>query len=83
MAARDQLQPWIIDALRNNGGQATITEVSRYIWQHHEQDLRATDELFFNWQYELRWAARELRRVGRLGAASASQKGIWVLATSN
>jgi hypothetical protein len=70
-------------ALRSEGGQATITEVSRHVWQHHEPDLRASGDLFFNWQYELRWAAGELRRAGRLKAADASPRGVWSLATPN
>jgi hypothetical protein len=83
MSGRDDLQPWIVDALRSNGGQAKITEVARYIWQHHQRDLRSSGELFYEWQYEMRWAAGELRRAGRMKAAAASPKGIWVLAPSN
>jgi hypothetical protein len=80
MSTRDELQPWVVDALRANGGQATITEVARYVWQHHERDLKSSDDLLYKWQYELRWAAGQLRRAGRMKAADASAKGIWVLA---
>ena len=82
MRGREQLQPWIIDALRSNGGQATITEVAKYVWQNHEHDLRASDELLYKWQYELRWAAGRLRHSKLMKSASVSPKGIWVLASN-
>jgi hypothetical protein len=81
MSTRDELQPWIVDALQNHGGQAPITDVARHVWLHHEPELRSSDDLFYKWQYELRWAAGELRRAGRMKAADASPKGIWVLAS--
>jgi hypothetical protein len=80
MEARDQLQPWVIDALRDHGGRATITEVARHVWQHHEHDLRLSDDLFYNWQYEMRWAAGKLRDAGQMKSSNASEKGVWALA---
>ncbi len=52
MSTRDELQPWIVDALQNHGGQAPITDVARFIWLHHEPELRSSDDLFYKWQYE-------------------------------
>ena len=79
MSGRDILMPWIIDALRSKGGQATITDVARHIWKHHESELAADEELFYSWQYEMRWAAGKLRDAGRIKSPEQSPKGIWAL----
>jgi len=63
---RNDLMPWVVDALKTNGGQATVVEVCRHIWQHHEQELRAYGDLFFTWQYDVRWAATKLRHQHKL-----------------
>jgi hypothetical protein len=79
MNIRQEIQPWIMDALCGNGGRGSITEVARHIWLHHERELRSSEEIFYNWQYDLRWAAGELRKIGRLKAATVSPRGVWEL----
>jgi hypothetical protein len=64
-----------MDALRAHNGQATIVEVAKHIWDHHEAELRAAGDLFFTWQYDMRWAALELRKEGRL--APSQGRGPW------
>ena len=82
MNIREEIQPWIVDALRANGGRGTITQVARHVWQNHESDLRSSDDIFYNWQYDMRWAAGKLRAIGKMKAADASPKGIWMLASN-
>jgi len=36
-------------------------------------------DLFYTWQYDMRWAATKLRRDGKLKAATRSPKGTWEL----
>ena len=79
MASRDDLQDWICEALRSSGGSAKYVNVAKFIWQNHEQDLRASGDLFFTWQYDMRWAANLLRKQGLLKQVAASPKGVWVL----
>jgi hypothetical protein len=81
-ATRSTLQSWLVDALKSNGGSATIVEVCRHVWEEHEHDLRSAGDLFYTWQYDIRWAATKLRKTGVVGPASASPSGIWVLAAS-
>ena len=81
-ATRHDLQPWLVDALRAHGGSATIVEICQYVWQNHEQDLRASGDLFFTWQYDIRWAATKLRKKGVLSAPSATAVGTWTLRSS-
>lgn len=39
MATREDLQEWVIEALRALGGKARIVQICKHIWDHHESDL--------------------------------------------
>ncbi len=52
--ARKRIAPWVIEALEHLGGSASFLDISRHVWDHHEADIRAGDELLYEWQYELR-----------------------------
>ena len=78
MVAKADLKKWVIDALNSNGGEASILYVARYIWDHHEGDLRGHD-LFYSWQYDMRWAATELRKKGLMVLADDDRRGKWTL----
>jgi hypothetical protein len=80
MATKLDLRDWVRDALRAHGGSATIVEVCRHIWQVHEPDLRLSGDLFYTWQYDVRWAAYSLRRAGTMKPDSDSPHGVWELA---
>jgi hypothetical protein len=81
MITRDVLKDWIKDALRRNGGQMKLIDVAKDIWSHHLEDLKGSGDLFFSWQYDMRWAATALRRAGELQAAD--DRGVWKLTTSH
>jgi hypothetical protein len=34
------LSKWIVEALKAHGGSASIVEICKHIWRHHESDLR-------------------------------------------
>jgi hypothetical protein len=80
VANKEILRDWLLVALRARGGQATITDICRQIWAHHEADLRDSGDLFYTWQYDVRWAATGLRKSGAMRAASESPRGVWELA---
>jgi len=82
MATKHDLQDWVQDALSANGGRATLVEVAKHIWKNREHELRGAGDLFFTWQYDMRWAANVLRRQGVMKAAEVSPQGIWELAKS-
>ena len=77
MNTRDVLKDWVKDALRRNGGELKLIAVAKDIWKHHEKDLRSSGDLFFSWQYDMRWAATALRKAGEIEAAT--DRGIWKL----
>ena len=79
MASRDDLMRWVLDALREHGGEAKIVDIAKHLWSRHEDDLRAAGDLFYTWQYDMRWAAKKLRDTGELAAPEASPRGSWSL----
>ena len=75
MTSKDNLIEWTMEALASLGGAAHHVEVAKHIWHHHEEDLRAAGDLFYTWQYDLRWAAFKLRERDRL--QPAGRDGVW------
>jgi len=80
MSKREDLKPWVIDALRAHGGRATLIEVCQHIWEHHERELKSSGDLFYTWQYDVRWSAQELRNSGALRPVHGSRSQPWELA---
>jgi len=63
---RDMVSAWVLEALRANGNQGSILEISRHVWMHHERDIRNAGDLLYTWQYDLRWAITDLNRRGSI-----------------
>lgn len=76
---RNDLPELLNKTLGALGGDASIIEVCKYFWDTYENDLRASGNLFYTWQYDIRWAATELRKSGIMKSAEDSKKGIWEL----
>ena len=76
MASRDDLKLWVYQALTVLGP-STVPEVARYIWENHESELRASGDLFFTWQYAMRWEAQKLQNEGKLQKKTKGR--VWVL----
>ena len=81
MATKDDLIEWLYEALKYSKGRGTIAKLCRIIWENHEQDLRKSGDLFYTWQYDVRWAAYQLRKEGRLKPIDRSPKGVWELSS--
>ncbi len=41
MITREDMKPWIVAALKAQGGKARVVQVCKYIWDHYENDIRA------------------------------------------
>jgi hypothetical protein len=80
IATKKDLADWVYDAIEANGGSASIVEVARHIWESHEQELKQSGDLFYTWQYDMRWAAQYLRDEGKCKQASVTRRGLWELA---
>ncbi|MFP4285775.1 MAG: hypothetical protein ACLFQG_09530, partial [Desulfovermiculus sp.] len=79
MLTKKDLLPLITEALAANGGSARIPVVCRHVWEHYEDELRKSGDLFYTWQSDIRWAANSLRRKRLLKSARQSRPGIWEL----
>lgn len=80
MQGRELLKAWVIEALQDLGGRADILSLCKKVWDHHGQEIRDTDDLFYLWQYEIRWAGNLLRKDGIIRPANSSPRGTWELA---
>ena len=64
-------------SIKELGGKADIISVCKYVWTHYQSALEQSGDLFYTWQYDIRWAATELRKTGRMKKADVSPRGIW------
>lgn len=79
-ASKADLRRWVLEAVRALGGEATVVDVARHVWDHHESELRASEPLFYTWQYDMRWCATQLRHEGLLAPSVRGSAGRWRLA---
>jgi hypothetical protein len=76
MATKQDLKAWVLEALQAKSP-ATVTEIARHIWEHHEDDLKASGDLLYTWQYDMRWAGQSLQNGGFI--AKKGPKRSWQL----
>lgn len=73
---RETLKPMVARVLESSGRRMTIVEVAEELWRKHELDFKKEGDLFYIWQYEMRWAAQLLVDEGKV---EKSRKGwIWL-----
>jgi hypothetical protein len=77
-----QLKKMLLDTLEDLGGEATLLEICRYIWDNYEGFLRSSGDEFYKWQYDIRWAATSLRKKGILEEPQKGKKGKWKIKTN-
>ena len=66
MLRREDMKPWVIEALKSMGGRGWPKDVAKYIWDHYEPELKKSGHMLYTWQYDVRWAAQSLRKSGAL-----------------
>ena len=76
---KHELEDCLIEALQALSGSGTIVEVAKEIWIRHESALRLSGDLFFTWQYDIRWAKKRLRDRGVLEVLRSGHKSFWCL----
>lgn len=79
MATKSDLVDWLYEALHASGGGGRIPDLCKHVWTAHEDDLRQSGDLFYTWQYDIRWAAYQLRKSGKMKHSNLSPQGIWEL----
>ena len=80
MATKQDLQEWLVSALKALNGRGTIVDVCKQVWMSHEAELQRSGDLFYTWQYDIRWAATQMRVAGTMRPHDESAKGVWELA---
>jgi hypothetical protein len=66
MTIRSDLEDWIISAINFHGGKASVTAISKYVWENYEPQIKAYGNALYTWQYDLRWAGEKLKDKGKL-----------------
>ncbi len=79
MITRESMKEWIVEYLKTQNGSAWPREVSKYIWDNYESDLKASGVILYTWQYDLRWAAQQLRYDGILKPVNRRRDLPWEL----
>lgn len=76
MQGRELMKEWVQETLQDLGGSASILEVCKGVWKRHQKEIQGTEDLFYQWQYEIRWAGTLLRREGVIRSAESSPRGV-------
>jgi len=79
MVDRSSLRGWVLAALRELGGEGKIVQVCKIVWRDHREELEGSGDLFYTWQYDIRWAAQHLRDNGYLVPVQRRRDAPWVL----
>ena len=83
---RKDLPGILYQIIKGFGGKATMMQVFRQFWKENKSKLSESDDLFYTWNYDIRWAATQLRKDHKMKPASTkentlgqdlSPKGIW------
>ncbi len=64
---------WVFAALKAHNGEAALLDVANYIWTNYEADLRTDKKRLLTWQYDMRWGATQLRKLGVMNTNSTSE----------
>ncbi|EGR2565404.1 hypothetical protein DXI19_08260 [Vibrio parahaemolyticus] len=81
MVTRESMKSWIVECLELGGGAGWPKEVAKYVWESYESDLRSSGDMLYTWQYDLRWAAQQLRNSGVLKPVYRRTDLPWELAS--
>ena len=83
---RQDLPDLLYKTIKSLGGKVVMIEIFREFWKQYSEKLKSSGDLFYTWNYDIRWAATELRKQNRMTPASTkenpkglntSPKGIW------
>jgi len=74
---KKDLKTFIVNALKAKNNKAKLIDICKFIWANYETELRNSGDLFFTWQYDVRWAATQLRKEGILKPVEEQQNGFW------
>ena len=77
--SRKDIIDLVVDALKSLGGKGTIVQVASKIWETYGAVLEQSGEIFYTWQYDIRWARHKLAADGVLKTKKVQGKSLWIL----
>ncbi len=63
---RKDLPDLLYKTISSLGKKAPMTIVFREFWKLYACNLDSSENMFYTWNYDLRWAATELRKKGKM-----------------
>jgi hypothetical protein len=78
--SKKDLQDIVKETLIILNGKSNITEISKYIWKKYNYKLLISGDIFYTWQYDIRWVGTELRKLGIM--KNNCKRGVWELSES-
>lgn len=69
----------VIEALKHYNKKSHHIDIAKYIHNNYEHILKMSGDIYYEWQYLIRWAATHLRKSGIMKNAQYSDKGFWEL----
>lgn len=88
MIRRNDLPNLLKKVLLNLGGRADMMSIFKEFYRLYGNQLSPDEELFYTWNYDIRWAATRLRKRDEMEPARKKEnthgdniapKGIWAL----
>jgi hypothetical protein len=70
---------WVEASLRKLGGSAKIVEIAKDIYETHAEELERSGDLFYTWQYDMRWAGLKLSKAGKVYLSNKAGPSRWAL----
>ena len=74
---REDLPARLYIVIEGLGGEGTLLDICKKFWEQYETELQKSGDLFYTWQYDIRWAATSLRKAGLMEEANTCEKGTW------
>ena len=84
--SRKDLPNMLYSLIKELGGKAKMIDIFKSFWVTYEQELKNSGDLFYTWNYDIRWAATNLRKNKRMKQAKGQEntfgeditsKGVW------
>lgn len=83
---RQDLPNLLYTTIKSLGGSAKMQVIFKKFWNIYSKELEKSGELFYTWNYDIRWAATKLRNEKKMKpafkkensrGADVSPQGIW------
>ena len=79
IVSKDDLPRLLENVLKEMNGNGYILDISKKFWIKYKDNITPDNNLFYTWQYDIRWAATELRK-NNIMVRPDLEKGLWTLA---